>query len=208
MVWPTESELARVAESGALVVHNPISNVYLGSGFAPVPRMVALNIPLALGSDSACCNHSHNIFETMKWAGMLHNLASPDPTHWLSPAVALDMAIEGGAQALGLAQRGGQISPGRMADLIMIDADSPGLVPLNDPLQQLVYGAERATITRVMVGGEIIYDGQPLNFEVGPLYQETRALAAARLSRFENKIRDAAVPQTIAAAYRRHIFLG
>lgn len=207
LVWPTEEELVQVADSGAMVVHNPISNVYLGSGIAPVSRMVALNIPLALGSDSACCNHSHNMFETLKWAGMIHNLASPDPAHWLTPTAVLDMAIEGGAQALGLAHRGGAIAPGRLADLILIDADSPGLVPLNAPLQQLVYGAERARITKVIVGGQVIYNGRPLKFEVDQLYQEVRALAGDRLSRFGNNTADQAVAQTIDAAYRRQLLL-
>ena len=75
MVWATDEELEIVANKKCSIIYNPISNVFLGSGLAPIHRMRKLNIPIALGTDDICCNGSHNFFETMKWASLLNHIS-------------------------------------------------------------------------------------------------------------------------------------
>ncbi|HBY96760.1 MAG: amidohydrolase family protein [Ardenticatenaceae bacterium] len=204
LVWPERDELAQVVSTGAVVVHNPISNAYLGSGVAPVPELLAMGIPVAIGTDSACCNNSTSLFETMKWAVLIHNLTSPDPDRWLPTDAALTMATAGGALALGQPYQVGEIAPGRSADLVCIDAQSPGLVPPNAPVRQIVTAGTQAQVTRVFVAGELIYDHHPLKFDLNALHQEVRALAATRLERWRGRS-DPKVQAVIRAAYQREI---
>jgi cytosine/adenosine deaminase-related metal-dependent hydrolase len=157
-IWLESGDVDRIARSGAAVVHNPVSNARLGSGFCRVPEMLKVGLRVALGTDSACCNDSNNLLEAAKWASLLHDLTTADPDDWVTPDTALSLATEGGADALGLASVTGRIAPGLAADISFFRLASPAFAPLTDPVRQLVLAENGSSVERVMVAGRVVLD--------------------------------------------------
>ena len=120
----TEEDLAIIKDRGVSVTHNPESNMKLASGTAPVVRMLALGIPVGLGTDGAASNNDLDMFEAMRSAAMLHKLVSMNPTTLPAEKV-VEMATLGGARALGLQGEIGSLEAGKRADLIVIETDAP-----------------------------------------------------------------------------------
>ena len=116
-VWTTEEDWALMAEKGVSCIHNPVSNLKLGSGVAWIPAMKRAGVNIALGTDGVSSNNNHDMFEEMKFAAILHNGVTHDPLALL-PRQVLAMASRDGARALG--RRTGQIVPGYTADLIVL----------------------------------------------------------------------------------------
>lgn len=156
MVDVTDEELEMVAASGAAVVHNPVSNLKLASGFARVRDMARAGVPVSLGTDGACSNNSLDMFETMKLCAILAKGCSGDAT--AVPAVqALKMATVEGARIFrtpGL----GTLAPGAPADVIALDLNEPNLCPMFNEASHAVYAASGKDCVFTMVEGKILYD--------------------------------------------------
>lgn len=147
----SQSDIALLAERGVSVVTNPVSNLKLGNGIAPVPELLRAGVPVALGTDGAASNNALNLFREMNFVALLHKGRTGDPTA-VTARETLQMATRSGAQALGLADCG-QICAGGKADLTVLDIDKPWLRPWNDLLSSLVYGARGDEVTDVLVDG-------------------------------------------------------
>jgi cytosine/adenosine deaminase-related metal-dependent hydrolase len=178
-VWLTDGDLDLVAEAGAGVSHNPLSNLYLGSGIARLPEMLRRGIPVGVGSDGPNCGAASPLFEVMKLAAIVHRIGEPDGARWPSTRDAFRLGTIGGARALGLDRDVGSIEAGKKADLVLLDADAVSLVPLNDPVSQLVYWESGQSVRTVVVNGEIVLDeGRPTRFDADALRAEARERAA------------------------------
>jgi len=154
-----EGEIALLAKHGASVVHCPSSNLKLASGFAPVARMAAAGVNLAIGSDGAASNNRLDVFGEMRLAALLAKAVAGDaqamPAH-----AALRAATLGGATALGLEARIGSVVAGKAADLAAVRIAGPELSPCYDPLSHLVYAAGREHVSDVWVAGkQLLRDG-------------------------------------------------
>lgn len=154
-VWATPEDLALFAWKGVTVVHNPVSNQKLASGIAPVPAMLKAGVNVALGTDGVSSNNSHDMFEEMKSASLLHKVASLDPTA-MSAWEVLKMATVNGSRAQG--RNGGRIVPGCGADLILLDFDRPHLIPCHDVISNLVFAARGSDVVLTMVRGRVLYE--------------------------------------------------
>lgn len=177
-VWLEEGDVERIAESGATVVHNPVSNARLGSGFCPLPQLLAAGVRVGLGTDSAACNDSGNLIETMKWAAMVHNLVSDDEADWVGPAHALKLGTSGGADVLGLSATG-KLAAGMAADITFFKLASPAFAPLNDPVRQLVLSESGSAIERVLIAGrEVVRDGRASLIDEAQIWAEAGEFAA------------------------------
>lgn len=154
-VWVSESDMERMAQRGITAVHNPMSNLKLASGVAPVPALLAAGVNVALGTDGVASNNSHDMFEEIKLAATLHKGISRDPMA-VTARQALAMATANGAAALG--RNSGVIAPGRDADLILVDFTRPGLTPCHDPEENLVFSAHGSHVEMNMARGQIIYE--------------------------------------------------
>lgn len=177
-IWLEGDDLDRLARTDTAIVHNPVSNARLGSGFCPLPRYLARGVRVGLGTDSACCNDSNNLFETTKWAGLLHNLVTPY-AEWVEADTTLRLATRGGADVIGLGPDIGNIAPGQVADITLIKLDTPAFVPLHDPVRQLVLSENGSSVAHVMVNGEwVLRDGACTRVDVGSIWQEGRDIAA------------------------------
>ena len=150
-----EQDISLLAASGAHVVHCPQSNMKLGSGSAPVGRLLEAGVNVALGTDSAASNNDLNMFAEMQSAALLAKLRCQDATV-LPAADALYMATLGGARAMGLEQSIGSLEPGKQADVIAVDLSGPECQPLYNPLSQLVYACNGSQVSHTWVAGELL----------------------------------------------------
>jgi len=162
-VWPSEAELDILAARGIGVAHNPVSNMKLASGAAPVEAMLARGIAVGLGTDGEKENNNLDMFEEMKTASLLAKFSKLD-------AAALDawsvcrMATVGGARAIGLDNAIGSIEPGKAADLIAVRTDTPRMTPLLGGAEgnlhhNLVHAVQGGDVDMTMVAGNIVVDG-------------------------------------------------
>lgn len=178
-VWTTEDDWAGMAEKGVACVHNPVSNLKLGSGVAWIPAMKAAGVPVALGTDGVSSNNNQDMFEEMKFAAVLHNGVTRNPLALL-PQDVLAMATREGAKALG--RKTGRIAPGYVADLILVDFTRPHLTPCHSVMDNLVYAAHGSDVVMNMARGKIIYkDGTFLTLDLEKIQAEVKSYALPRL---------------------------
>jgi 5-methylthioadenosine/S-adenosylhomocysteine deaminase len=177
-IWLDATEIAMIADAGSTVVHNPVSNAKLGSGVAPVRQLLSAGVPVALGTDGLTCNDALDLFEVMKMAALLSNLASTDPADWLTPAEVLTAATAGGAAVQGTG-RGG-IEPGAPADLVFLDPQSYAFTPENDAVAQTVFSARCRDVLHVMVDGRFVVRDRDLAARSRPDLRDSVTQAARR----------------------------
>ena len=169
-VWTTPDDWAILAEHGVSAVHNPCSNLKLGSGIAPVIGLRKAGVNVALGTDGVSSNNTTDLFEDMKIAAMLQNGAQQDPLALL-PMDALRMATVNGARALG--RNTGRIAPGCDADLILVDFGRLNLIPCHDVVSNLVYAAHGCDVVMNMCRGKVIYrNGDFLTIDIERVKRE------------------------------------
>ncbi len=139
-IWVNEPDIEILTRYQASVVHNPLANMILASGVCPVPRLRAAGIPVALGTDGAGSNDSHDMLQVMKCASLVQKLHHLDPLA-LTARDVLAMATIEGARALRLDQRVGSLEVGKQADVVRFAGDGVRLAYVHDPYQQLVFCA-------------------------------------------------------------------
>ncbi len=154
-VHVSNDEITILKETGSSVSHNPVSNMMLGDGVAPVVEMLRQGVNVALGTDGAASNHSQDLFDTMKAALLLQKVHHQD-AGVIDPYSVLRMATIGGAKALGLDSICGTIEVGKRADLILIDIDTIHNQPVNDIFSQIVHCAKASDVQTAIVNGEIL----------------------------------------------------
>lgn len=155
-VWLTEHEQQLIAESGAGVAHNPVSNAKLASGVAPVPGLRARGVPVGLGTDSTVSNNSLNLFQEMKFAALLQRAHREDALLMTAPDL-LSMAGAEGAQVLGWDADIGSLEVGKQADMVALDLSHPLGWTAERLRSDLVYAAGPQHVFSVTVAGETIY---------------------------------------------------
>ena len=181
-VWLDDDDLARLADAGSSVAHNPGSNLRLGSGVAPVRAMRARGVGVGIGTDAAVCSDNLNMFEAMRAASFVSRIAHADPERWLATDEVLAMATEGSAHALGWGDRLGRIARGYQADLVFLDATHVNYLPLNDAVNQVVHAEDGTAVRRVMVGGRVVVEnGRVTTVDLSRLAARAQA-AADRLA--------------------------
>ncbi|MBN2875973.1 MAG: amidohydrolase [Spirochaetales bacterium] len=149
-------DLDILQDRGVTCVHNPSSNMKLGSGFMPLATMLDRDMKVALGTDGAASNNNLNLFEEMHLAALIHKGHAGDPTI-IEPGQLLDMATVRGAAAQGRTNAG-ELAVGQAADIVAIDLRKPHLVPNSDTLSLLVYSAQASDVAMTMVNGRVLYE--------------------------------------------------
>lgn len=154
-VQMTDAELDELTAHDVRVAHNPLSNMRLASGIARIPDMRARNIKIGLGLDGGT-NDSSDMFADMKAAVGLQRALSHDPTRFPTPPDVLRMATLGGAEVLGLDGEIGSLTPGKKADLQLINPAAVDFAPELDWISQLVFNAQPANVEWVFVAGRAL----------------------------------------------------
>lgn len=156
-VWIEPEDIELLAKSQATPVHNPASNLRIGSGLAPVREWLSAGVPVALGTDGAASNDGQNMFDAVRLTALIHNQAGTDFDRWVTPSQALTMATRNGARAFGL--NAGSLAAGKMADLVLLRRDTPAFTPLNDVMSQLAFCENGSSVDTVIVDGAVIVEG-------------------------------------------------
>lgn len=178
-VWCTDDDFRIMAEKGVSLIHNPTSNMKLGSGFARVPRAMELGVNVALGTDGCASNDNLDLFEEMHIASLIHKGLSKDPTV-LSAWDVVDMATVNGAKALGLSDTG-EIAVGKKADLCVVDLDKPHLTPCLDIPNLVVNSMHASDVAETWVDGKRVYKKSKAGVEVElPTATKTEFLEAVK----------------------------
>lgn len=181
-VWVDDADLDAIAGAGSTVVHNPVSNLRLGSGVLPWRAMLDRGIPVALGTDEAICDDTINVWTVAKTAGLIHNVSGCDSDDWPTATEVLDALWRGGARATRRSEDLGAIGPGMLADLAMVDLHTIAFTPLNDLREQLVHCEDGRDVTLTMVAGSIVAEhGHVTSVDETALLDEARELFAAKL---------------------------
>ena len=152
-IWLDDDELDLIAARDAVVVHCPVSNMYLASGVARILEMRARGITIALASDGPGSNNRQDMFEVMKTAVLLQKVSHLDPMA-VQPSDVLTMACRGGARAAQQAAPAGTISSGAPADLVVVDLNSVFCQPVHRLDSALVFNCSPDRVRHVMVGGQ------------------------------------------------------
>ena len=155
-VWCTHADLDILKAHGVYPIHNPTSNLKLGSGFAPVPEMLERGLQVTLGTDGAASNNNLNMFEEMHIAAIGMNGYLMDPELMPPPSI-LRMATVNGARLQGRDDTG-CLAVGKKADVVAIDMDRPHLYPAFEPFPMLVYAAQASDVVMTMADGRILYE--------------------------------------------------
>ncbi len=176
-------EIAIMARRGVCVAHNPVSNMFLGDGIAPVVEMLKAGVTVGLGTDGAASNNSQDMFEVLKVTPLLQRARLQD-AQALTPMQALRMATIGGARALGLDHLVGSLEPGKRADLIMLDLRAaPHNVAVHNVISHLVQCAKATDVELAMVDGRILMEGRKVAGVDEPALLAEAQAAAERLVR-------------------------
>jgi 5-methylthioadenosine/S-adenosylhomocysteine deaminase len=169
------SEIALYARHGVSVAHCPHSNLKLASGIAPIAQLRAAGVNVAIGTDGAASNNRLDLLGELHTAALIAKAASGDASV-LPAAEALELATLGGALAIGRGHDLGSIEAGKLADLISVDLDEPGALPVFDPISQLVYSAGRHHVRDVWVAGErLLVDRVATRIDVEQVRQQAQA---------------------------------
>lgn len=173
-----EEDIQAFAHYGVKVSHNPVSNMVLASGVAPIPRMLEQGVSVSLACDGSASNDTQNMLEVLKAATLLQKVHHRDAA--LMPASGvLELATLGGAKALGREADLGALAAGRKADLIVYDPVSPWSTPVLDPVSSLVYSSTPQNIHSVMIGGRLVLEGGAITtVDEEKILRETQRLAA------------------------------
>ncbi|MBM7633498.1 amidohydrolase [Geomicrobium sediminis] len=177
-VHVTDDELEQMHEASVNVSHNPQSNLKLGSGIAPVEKMVDQGIVVSLGTDSAASNNTLDVFTEMRQAAMLHKGTSKR-AEAITADDAFKMATVNGNKSIGF-HKSGLIKEGYDADFILLDVSAPHLQPYRNRVGTVVYAANKNDVTDVYVNGQAVMqnrvivtlDEEKLLFEANRAQQE------------------------------------
>jgi 5-methylthioadenosine/S-adenosylhomocysteine deaminase len=180
-VWIDDQEVDLIVEAGAVVVHNPISNMALGSGIAPVNAMIGANARVALGTDGAASNGAQDIWESAKCAALLARCGTPESAHWLTARQALTLAVNGGRELFGL--RPSTIAENTVADIAVFPLSQGTLEEFFDPVRALVYGAKPQARHVLVSGDPVLVDGKIASFDESTLQAELRGKSVATEAR-------------------------
>ena len=154
-VFVTDEELDILKNRGVGSAHNPQSNMKLASGTAPVPKMLAKDVAVGLGTDGAASNNDLSMWEEMDSAAKLHKQFSGDPK--VATAVQVfEMATIRGARALDLDKITGSIEAGKRADLAIVDMDSLHQTPYFNVYSALVYSTKATDVRTVIINGRLV----------------------------------------------------
>jgi 5-methylthioadenosine/S-adenosylhomocysteine deaminase len=177
-VFLDERDIALAAELDVPVVHCPRSNALLGCGIAPVTELLAAGVRVGLGTDSPASAMAFDMWEEMRSAIMLARARARE-ANAMTAATALELATLGAARAIGLDARTGSLTPGKAADLTVLDLTGTPFLPWDDPVVATVYGGGASRVALTMVEGTVRYDREaPVPIQEGADRVRAKMLAA------------------------------
>ena len=158
-----EREIERLADSQVAIAHNPISNLKLASGIAPVVQLQRAGVPVGIATDSVASNNNLDMFEEGRTAALLQKMKSGDASQFPIETALKALTIEG-AKVLGMEDEIGSLEVGKQADFLVIQPQGKiHLQPQENMLSHLVYAVKSSDVADVYIAGEqVVKDSQVL----------------------------------------------
>ena len=178
----SNDEIRILKRTGTHVVHCPSSNLKLGSGIAPVTKLLEEGVSVSLGADGAPCNNRLDMFTEMRTAALLQKaLHGPE---FLAAERVLRMATIDGARALGLDSEVGSLEVGKRADVAVLRLGQLHTAPAAEVVSSLVYAATASDVQTVIIDGqEVMRDRTLLTLDEAQVIGEANAQAELLMSR-------------------------
>ncbi|MHA2600713.1 MAG: amidohydrolase family protein [Candidatus Thorarchaeota archaeon SMTZ1-83] len=187
-IYLDDADLNRLAVTQSNISHCPASNMKLASGFARVPEMLELGVPVSLGCDGGPSNNTYDMIRELRLAALIHKAKTGDPLV-VTAEQAIEMATLGGAKAMGIAETVGSLEPGKLADIILVDMSDLGLTPNVNPVSNLVYSGSGHAVDTVIVNGRLLMQGKKLlTLDEKSVIQRAREHNQALMERADVKI--------------------
>jgi 5-methylthioadenosine/S-adenosylhomocysteine deaminase len=178
VVWPSDQEIAILAERNVGVIHNPTSNMKIASGISPVTAMLDAGVRVGLGTDGAASNNDLDMWEEMRLASFLQKVEQMNP-EVLPAKTVLNMATHGGAEAIGLEKEVGILKVGMKADVIQVSFNDVHHIPTFDVVSHLVYVTDEQDVVTTIVDGKLLMqDRELLTIDTARVARDARSLAA------------------------------
>jgi 5-methylthioadenosine/S-adenosylhomocysteine deaminase len=185
----SKKDISVMKQRNVKVSHNPVSNLKLASGVAPVKDLLTEGVTVALGTDSPCSNNAADMFEVMKTAALLHKGVNKDPTLLPAPKI-LEMATMEGAKALSWEKEIGSIETGKKADVIIVNFGKPHLHPFYREESHLVYAAKASDVETAIINGNIVMEERKLTtLNVDNVMQTADKAKNALLDRLDTNVK-------------------
>ncbi|MBI5546955.1 MAG: 8-oxoguanine deaminase [Deltaproteobacteria bacterium] len=181
-VYLNEAELERMAKTGTGIAHCPTSNLRLGSGIAPIPKAVELDVPVGLAVDGSASNDASDMIRELQMCTMVHRVGTG--VEAMPARKALRIATRGGARVLGRDDIG-QLAPGFAADVVLFRLDDLGLAgAMHDPVAALCFTTGIHRAETVLVNGKVVVRDQKLvQVDAQELFHKSNSLAAGMVKR-------------------------
>lgn len=180
-VWVDSNDLDIMQKHGVFVANNPVSNMKLGSGFAPIPEMLKRGMNVCVGSDGMASNNNHNLFSDLYVMGLIYKGYALDPAV-VEPKQILAAATRTGALSQGR-QDCGLIKEGFKADVAVLDVTGPQWCPMTDPVYNLVFAGDGSDVVLTMCDGKVVYrEGEYAGIDLEKVKAEVSARAARIIS--------------------------
>ena len=180
-IWFDDREVERFGGTGSGVSYNPTSNQYLASGYIRLRELREAGAVVGLGTDGPGCGHRQDMFEQMKQSVLLQRVKSRVPTI-SNGEEAIELATREGARYLAI--EAGELAPGKLADVVVVDLDAPHLTPMHRVVAALAYSARGSDVWMTIVGGQVIYEnGRCTNVDEAEVLAEAQARAEELVER-------------------------
>ncbi|MDQ0199712.1 amidohydrolase family protein [Neobacillus ginsengisoli] len=191
-VWLDDEEIQLLVDRNVSIVHNPASNLLLGSGIAPIPSFWKKGANVALGTDGSNCGTIHNLFEAMRLTAMIHRPQESNYSNWMTPEAVFNMATTSGAKVLGMERELGRIASGQKADFVLLKTKNTFWAPLNDPMSQLVHQENGSSVDSVLVNGQwTLRQGTTVTIDEEKVFLEVRKRREGLLEKWQEPLKRA-----------------
>jgi 5-methylthioadenosine/S-adenosylhomocysteine deaminase len=189
-IWLTDADIEMMGAAGASITHNPLANLKLGSGVAPIRKLKRAGVNIALGCDGVASADTADIFAAFKAASMLHKIGTHDYREWVSAHEVMHMATLGAARSSLMENEVGSLETGKQADIILLDRYHWGFIPLHDPIQQIAFSAASEAVRTSIIAGRVVMrerklalvDEDELRREISEAAERFRREACPRMS--------------------------
>lgn len=190
-VWMDDEDFELIAKRGATLVHNPVSNLKLGSGILPLIRAVDHGVNVVLGTDGMSSNDGQSIFEAMKFAALLQKVSDPDYHKWLGSEDILKMVSRNAAYSMRRTREIGCLEAGKDADFLILNLKSTAFTPCNNLYNHLVYCEKGDSVEASFVKGKRIYsEGRVRGIDEEKIIHELHELQGEFKEAFANTVKE------------------
>ena len=196
-IWLTEGDIELLGGVGGSITHNPLANLKLGSGVAPIRKLKNAGANIALGCDGVASADTADMFSAFKAASLIHKIGTHDYREWVSAHEVMHMATHGAARSSLMQDEVGSIEVGKQADIILLDRYHWGFIPLHDPIQQIAFSADQEAVRTSIVGGRVVMrerklalvDEEAIRMEISEAAERFRREDCPRMSKGAAEVR-------------------